>query len=83
MRKEAKRKSVEKTELLLKTARDRDRALIAASIIKNYGNKADAKRLLKDVAILWGDQWAKAIATARNEEERKIILQMMLEEKDI
>jgi len=80
MRKEAKKRNLSVREYRLKIAKDRDAAIAAAQALRRIGDKRQARELEKDIARLWGDQWAKAVATAKNDEEREAILQLMMED---
>ena len=82
-RKEKKKESLKKAKFLRETAKDRDRALIIAGLLEQARDTISAKALMKDVAIRWGDQWARSLAYARNDEERTIIIEMMMDEADI
>jgi hypothetical protein len=80
---EKKKESLKAAEFLRETAKDRDRALIITGLLEQAHDTIHAKALLKEITSRWEDPWARELSRAKNDEERFIILEMLMKEKGL
>ena len=80
LRREANEKSLKTSELLQQKASDYDEAMRAYAILRDAHDTRHARQLIRAVASKWGNPWARALAYAKNDDERAAILMLMRKE---